>query len=171
MDQSAQYSHLTPYADWTPEEFGARNTLRPGQLTEGRAEAPPLSTKDVPDSFDWRDKGAVNPVKNQGSCGSCWAFSTVANIEGVNFLKTKQLVSLSEQELVDCDKKTGDEGCQGGLPTNAFKDLVDQKLGMEQESDYPYKGSNGQCSAESSKEKVFISGYKVVDGTDEDQLA
>merc|ERR1712023_61792 len=78
---------------------------------------------------------------------------------------------MGEQELVDCDKKTGNEGCSGGLPTNAFKDLVDQKLGMELESDYPYKGSNDQCSAESAKEKVFVSGYKVVDGTDEDQLA
>merc|ERR1712023_280029 len=78
---------------------------------------------------------------------------------------------MGEQELVDCDKKTGNEGCSGGLPTNAFKDLVDQKLGMELESDYPYKGSNDQCSAESAKEKVFVSGYKVVDGTDEDQMA
>merc|ERR1719326_1184982 len=162
MDQSAQYSHLTPYADWTPEEFGARNTLRPGQLTEGRAEAPPLSTKDVPESLDWRDKGAVNPVKNQGQCGSCWAFSTVANIEGVNFLKTKQLVSLSEEELVDCDTKTGNEGCQGGLPTQAYADMIQNKIGLELESDYPYTGSGGKCTAVQAKEKVFISNWTKI---------
>merc|ERR1712137_1466123 len=110
-------------------------------------------------SIDWTTKGVVNPVKNQGQCGSCWAFSTVANIEGVNFLATKKLLSLSEQELVDCDKKTGDKGCQGGLPSNAFKDMIANKIGLELESDYPYKARNGQCSAARSKEKVFISNW------------
>merc|ERR550514_1964649 len=105
VDRSAQYSHLTPFADWSPEEFANRNTLQAsGPRPLPSQEAPVLSTQDLPTSFDWREKGAVNPVKNQLNCGSCWAFATVANVEGANFLKTKQLLSLSEQELVDCDK-------------------------------------------------------------------
>jgi cathepsin F len=170
-DAGATYSHLSPFADWTMEEFGARNTLKAHLFDkENMAQAPLLDVSDLPTSFDWREKGAVNPVKNQGGCGSCWAFSTVANIEGVNFLKTQQLLSLSEQELVDCDKKTGDQGCQGGLPSNAFKDMIENKIGLELESTYPYEGSDGRCKATQASEKVFISNWTMI-STDEDQIA
>jgi len=168
-DASAQYSHLTPLADWSQEEFAARNTFQNAPAPAGTRVLPKLDTSNLPTSFDWREQGAVTPVKNQGSCGSCWAFATVANIEGVNFKATKSLVSLSEQEVVDCD--TVDHGCGGGLPTNAFKYLKDNKLGEETEAAYPYTGSNGKCSAQSGQEKVFVSDFAVVDGTDEDQLA
>merc|ERR1719422_3033604 len=108
----------------------------------------------LPDNFDWVEQGAVNPVKNQAQCGSCWAFATVANIEGANFVTNKKLLSLSEQELVDCDKKTGDQGCQGGLPANAFKDMIQNKIGLETEAMYPYTARNGQCRASQGKEQV-----------------
>merc|ERR1712232_103736 len=91
-------------------------------------------------------------------------------IEGVNYVTTGKLLSLSEQELVDCDKSTGDEGCQGGLPSNAFKDMIQKKLGLEAESDYPYAGRNGQCKAQVSEEKVFIGGWQPI-SQDEDQIA
>jgi len=94
----------------------------------------------------------------------------VANVEGVNFLKTQKLLSLSEQELVDCDKKTGDQGCQGGLPSNAYKDMIQNKIGLELESDYPYDAKNGKCKATQSKEQVFISNWTPI-STDEDQIA
>merc|ERR1712232_297685 len=133
-----------------------------------------LRTYDVsalPTDFDWRTKGAVNKVKNQAQCGSCWAFATVANIEGGNFLKTKTLLSLSEQELVDCDKKTGDEGCQDGLPQNAYKDMIENKIGLELESEYPYTARDDPtCKNKESEEKVFISNYTMI-STDEDQIA
>ncbi|GKE06236.1 cysteine protease XCP1-like protein, partial [Tanacetum coccineum] len=78
---------------------------------------------DLPKSLDWRKKGAVAPVKNQGSCGSCWAFSTVAAVEGVNQIVTGNLTELSEQELIDCD--TGfNNGCNGGLMDYAFSFIV-----------------------------------------------
>lgn len=170
-DPGATYSHLSPFADWTMEEFGARNNLQAHLFDrENMAQASLLDVSDLPTSFDWREKGAVNPVKNQGGCGSCWAFSTVANVEGVNFKKTQQLLSLSEQELVDCDKKTGDQGCQGGLPSNAFKDMIENKIGLELESTYPYKGLDGQCKAAQAQEKVFISNWTTI-STDEDQIA
>jgi len=169
VDEGAAHSHLSPFADWTLEEFSARNNLQAHLVDkETLNEAPLLNVSDLPDSFDWREKGAVNEVKNQGSCGSCWAFSTVANIEGVNFIKKKELLSLSEQELVDCDRS--DNGCHGGLPANAFRTMIANKLGLEPESDYPYSAVRGQCQATQSKEKVFISSWKSI-STDEDQMA
>jgi len=169
MDEgSAHYSHLSPFADLSPEEFAERNGLLAfTALADENLEL--LDTEGLPASIDWVEKGAVNPVKNQGTCGSCWAFSTVANIEGAGFVTTGKLVSLSEQELVDCDKN-GDQGCQGGLPSNAFEDMVKHNLGLELESAYPYKGRNGACAAQPPKEVAFIKGFKTI-STDETQMA
>jgi cathepsin F len=170
---TAIYSHLSPFADLSVEEFSLRLGLKPKPTSvDGPAPllAPLLDTSDLPDSFDWREKGAVNPVKNQATCGSCWAFATVANIEGAGFVAKKKLLSLSEQELVDCDTKTGDEGCRGGLPSNAYDDMIQNKIGLEQETAYPYKGRGGVCKASSSLEKAFIGGYVNI-STDEDQIA
>jgi len=173
-DTEATYSHMSPFADWTVEEFSALNTLKPQLLdTINVVQGEWLDTTDLPDSLDWVAKGAVNDVKNQGQCGSCWAFSTIANIEGVNFVKTQKLVSLSEQELVDCDKTgpDGDLGCQGGLPSNAFKFLIANKTGLELESKYPYTGRDGPaCKAQRSDELVFISSWKQIP-SDEAQMA
>jgi cathepsin F len=169
LDPSAEYDHLSPFADWSIEEFTARNTLQQPKAVLQSETHPALDTSNLPESFDWRTQGAVAPVKNQEQCGSCWAFATIAGIEGANFLETKKLVSLSEQELVDCDKV--DQGCGGGLPSNALDYLKKNGLGEELEGDYSYKGRNGQCEAAKSSEKVFVKQWQVVDGTDEDQLA
>mmetsp|Transcript_73153 Transcript_73153/g.174330 ORF Transcript_73153/g.174330 Transcript_73153/m.174330 type:complete len:525 (+) Transcript_73153:106-1680(+) len=165
----AEHSHLTPFADMSAEEFSARMGFRSADWEEEEAEEEQFGDA-LPESFDWRSKGAVTPVKDQGQCGSCWAFATVANIEGVGFVSQKKLLSLSEQELVDCDKKTGDQGCQGGLPTNAYKDMINMKLGLETEQDYPYAGRNNQCQAKSAAERSFIGGYKTI-SKDETQIA
>jgi cathepsin L len=74
-----------------------------------------LSDDTIPTAWDWRDQGAVNPVKDQASCGSCWAFSSVAALETANFINTGTLLSLSEQQLVDCSLDYGNRGCGGGL--------------------------------------------------------
>ncbi|KAF5957360.1 hypothetical protein HYC85_004585 [Camellia sinensis] len=123
----------------------------------------------VPPSVDWRKKGAVTGVKDQGQCGSCWAFSTVVGVEGINQIKTKKLVSLSEQELVDCDNNEN-AGCNGGLMDLAFE-FIKRKGGITTEENYPYNAADGTCDV--SKENhpvVSIDGHENVPANDEDAL-
>merc|ERR1712216_524593 len=103
----------------------------------------------LPQYYDWRARGAVTPVKDQGQCGSCWTFSTTGTIEGANFIKTCKLVSLSEQQLLDCDvgcapdiPNACDSGCNGGLPSNAMEYIVEHG-GLDTEKSYPYKAIKG----------------------------
>jgi len=162
---TARYG-ATKFADLTEEEF-RKNYLSPvwkAGPTMKQAKTPNIK---APDSFDWRDHNAVSEVKNQGSCGSCWAFSTTGNIEGQWALKKKELVSLSEQELVDCDKV--DEGCNGGLPSQAYKEII-RLGGLEGESDYPYKGRGEKCSFDKSKVKVYINDSVTI-STNETEMA
>ncbi|KAK9707472.1 hypothetical protein RND81_07G199600 [Saponaria officinalis] len=125
-------------------------------------------TADVPEAVDWRAKGAVTPVKNQGDCGSCWAFSTIVSVEGINQIKTKKLVSLSEQELVDCVSDNG--GCEGGLMEHAFA-YIKSVGGVTGETTYPYEAKNGACnSAKVNAPVAKIDGYEVVPVNDENAL-
>jgi len=167
---SAQYG-MTKFMDMTTDEFSKH--FRPG-FVDHFGERPKVadtrsllkSTK-VPESVDWRKLGAVTPVKNQGSCGSCWAFSTTGNVEGQWFRKTKNLVSLSEQELVDCDSI--DQGCNGGLPSNAYN-VIKKLGGLETEGDYPYDAADEKCKLDQSKLKVYVND-SVALPTNEDELA
>jgi len=176
MDTGAKYGHLSPLADISESEFGKLNnlpvtseTLRAHELAAEKSKASyALSLPSLPSDFDWRKKGAVAEVKNQGQCGSCWSFATVANIEGQNFLVNGKLLSLSEQELVDCD--SNDNGCNGGLPSNAYKDLIAENMGLELESDYGYTASEGSCHAKKSLERVFLQNWVAV-STQEDEMA
>jgi len=144
---------------------------------KGANDAPILPTKDLPEEFDWREKGAVTEVKDQGSCGSCWSFSTSGALEGANFLATGELVSLSEQQMVDCDHECDssepdacDQGCNGGLMTTAFEYLL-KSGGLEREKDYPYTGrDHGTCKFEKSKIAAKVSNFSVV-SINEDQIA
>ena len=143
LEQGTATYGVTQFAELTAEEFNEQNLGLSGSLPEDAPVARDIEVTDV-DSIDWVEKGAVTPVKNQGQCGSCWAFSTTGNIVGVTFMKTGNLVSLSEQELVDCDKNYGDMGCQGGLPSNAYK-FVLAEGGIDTEASYSYSGTGGSC--------------------------
>jgi len=101
----------------------------------------------VASSIDWVSRGAVTPIKDQGQCGSCWTFSTTGAIEGAWQIATGTLLSLSEQQIVDCSS-SGGSGCGGGWPNRAIQWEENQKICGE--SGYPYKGRNGNCHGCSS---------------------
>ncbi|KAM3222209.1 ervatamin-B [Capsicum annuum] len=116
----------------------------------------------LPVSVDWRKNGAVTPVKNQKDCGSCWAFAAVAAIEGINQIKTGELVSLSEQALVDCDVYSDNQGCGGGFMNNAFAFIIENG-GITTQENYPYIGKEQSCNTRKLKQHaVTISGYEKI---------
>jgi hypothetical protein len=131
--------------------------------------APEYQTFDVSnltDSIDWREMGAVNPVKNQGMCGSCWSFSATSTIESRYFIKTGYLLNLSEQEFVDCDPNS--LGCNGGMAASAYQYAIEN--GMEEGADYPYTAKDGKCSYDRSKVHVEVTAFAWVTPKSVDQL-
>ena len=138
---------INQFADLTADEFKIKHTgfnkplpvLRKSNIA---FEDLILST-DLPAELDWVDKNAVTAVKDQGQCGSCWSFSTTGSVEGAYALSSGKLVSLSEQQLVDCSSSYGNQGCNGGLMTAGFEYLEDH--GLCSEDDYKYTASVGTC--------------------------
>jgi len=169
---------LNKFADLSNEEFKAMHMttkMEKHQSLRGDRGVESGSfmyqnSKRLPASIDWREKGAVTPVKNQGQCGSCWAFSTIASVEGINYIKTGKLVSLSEQQLVDCSKENA--GCNGGLMDNAFQYIIDNG-GIVTEDEYPYTAEAGKCSTAKIKSKermALIDGFEDVPTNNEEAL-
>ncbi|XP_073154178.1 senescence-specific cysteine protease SAG39-like [Henckelia pumila] len=162
---------INEFADLKNDEFcAARNGYKKFPQNKSSTSFRYEGVKDVPQSMDWRKKGAVTGVKNQGQCGSCWAFSTVAAMEGINQISTRKLISLSEQELLDCDRTGGNQDCHGGFMESAFKFIV-QNRGLTTESDYPYHGISGTCNSQKKASSVAtITGYENVPINDESAL-
>lgn len=163
---------LNMYADWSFSEYrkyllgfkGNDNS----QKSENLFFYPRERYESLPDTVDWRKKGYVTPVKNQGQCGSCWAFSSTGSLEGQHFKKSGQLVSLSEQNLVDCTKKYGNGGCHGGWMNNAFTYVSDNK-GLDTEQSYPYEAKDDNCRYNPDTSGATDSGH--VDITKDDEQA
>lgn len=127
--------------------------------------APPAGQ--IPDAFDWREKGGVTPVKFQGECGSCWSFATTGAIEGHVFRKTGKLVNLSEQNLIDCGKEEfGLAGCDGGFQEYGFEFVTNQK-GVAKGEVYPYLDKKGSCSYKPDLKGAEIQGFATIDPKDE----
>ncbi|XP_020021639.2 procathepsin L-like isoform X1 [Castor canadensis] len=135
---------MNAFGDLTTEEFKqARNGFQRQRRRMVRV-FQELEVKEIPKSVDWREKGFVTPVKNQGRCNACWAFSAVGALEGQMFKKTGKLVSLSEQNLVDCSRPQRNVGCRGGRMDFAFR-YVQQNGGLDTEESYPYEARDGPC--------------------------
>ncbi|OON23442.1 papain family cysteine protease, partial [Opisthorchis viverrini] len=165
---TAKYG-VTRFFDLTPEEFKAlylTATYDHRKLNQSET-IEPKPVGEPQDFFDWRDYGAVGPVLDQDRCGSSWAFSAIGNIEGQYFMRIHRLLSLSEQQLVDCDRV--DQGCSGGTPYGAFEG-IQQLGGLELEVDYPYLGHQDNCQSNPLRFVVSING-SVQLPKDEDQIA
>ncbi|MFQ6652200.1 hypothetical protein Gotur_024178 [Gossypium turneri] len=160
---------LNKFADMSNEEFRKAylsKVKKPinKRITLSRNMRRKVQSCDAPSSLDWRNYGVVTAVKDQGSCGSCWAFSSTGAMEGINALVTGDLISLSEQELVDCD--TSNYGCEGGYMDYAFEWVINNG-GIDSESDYPYTGVDGTCNTTKEETKVVsIDGYQDVEQSD-----
>ncbi|KAF2078102.1 hypothetical protein CYY_000573 [Polysphondylium violaceum] len=169
---------LTQFADMTNDEYRANylgtvfdaSDLMPE--TEGLLHQTYIG--DLPASVDWRQQGAVTPVKNQAQCGSCWSFSTTGSLEGAHQIRTGNLVSLSEQQLIECSWAYGNQGCNGGLMDSAFSYII-HNGGIMSEESYPYTSGagddNGNCKFDSSQVVATMSTFANVTRGDENNLA
>jgi len=152
---------VTMFADLTQVEFKAQYLTQISNYTGPRVSRPAPAVKAT--KIDWRTKGAVSYVKDQAACGSCWAFSAVEAIESFAFLNGHGLHGLSPSQIVECDTKGMDRGCNGGVPSSAIS-YVHSAGGIMKEADYPYrngKGGVGACEFQPSKVAVKVKGAAV----------
>jgi cathepsin L len=164
---------MNAFGDMTNAEFVAtHNGYKPRSRDFVKSKlAPPhvAHKKANPTSVNWVTEGKVTPVKNQGQCGSCWSFSATGSVEAAIAIATnKKPVGLSEQQLMDCSQKEGNDGCNGGLMDDAFQYIIDNKAkgGLCTEEEYPYEAVQGKCRAYSicagNKGVAFITGFHDV---------
>jgi len=159
---------MNSFGDLSSEEFaslynGVKISRQPSLMTE-------LHDQVQADTVDWRTKGAVTGVKNQGQCGSCWSFSATGSMEAAHFLKTGKLVSLSEQDLVDCSTTQGNDGCNGGLMDQAFQYVIDNH-GVDTEASYKYTATGpNDCKFTAANVGATISSFHDIPSGDEKSL-
>ncbi|XP_074708033.1 procathepsin L-like isoform X2 [Strix uralensis] len=149
---------MNHYGDLTDEEFNQLlNGFSPAWQEEPARLFQASAALKTPAEVDWRAKGYVTPVKNQGHCGSCWAFSATGALEGLVFNRTGKLAVLSEQNLIDCSRKLGNNGCHGGYMTRAFQ-YVHDNGGLNSEHVYPYTATVARGSEAALEQAVAAVG-------------
>ena len=177
IENSEMIEGMTEFMDLTPEEFKAQYlTLN---FTELPKNATPYFANDtstegrflqasIPQEWDWRNYGAISPVKNQGGCGGCWAFAAVQNIESLYFLKYGKLPILSVQQVIDCDPNNW--GCTGGIIHNTYPYI--EAYGLQEAQSYPYQFYSGSCRYDhnGTGSKYRISGYVYSGSSDEEKI-
>nr|XP_014282108.1 cathepsin L1-like isoform X2 [Halyomorpha halys] len=168
---STYYLEMNHFGDMLPEEVTQLGFNRTGDMRHvpSFTYLPPANVE-IAESVDWRTSGAVTPVKTQGSCGSCWAFSSTGAMEGQLFRKKGKLVSLSEQQLVDCSTDYNN-GCNGGFMDSAFI-YIKEIGGLESEDSYPYEAKDRSCRF--NKNKVVpgtqVKAYTDIESYDDEAL-
>jgi cathepsin L len=162
---------VNEYADMLHTEFRTLYLARTTDFSHVKPASSSVNVGDLPASIDWRTHNppVVTPIKNQGQCGSCWAFSTTGSTEGQHALATGNLVSLSEQNLVDCSTAEGNEGCNGGLMTQAFEYII-KNNGIDTEASYPYKAVDGKCKFNAADVGATLSSYYSIPSGSEADL-
>lgn len=160
---------INQFSCHTPSEYKSLLGVPATNLRPTHKTFTPSKKISVPDSFDWREKGVINPIKNQGNCGSCWAFSTIATSESAYAITSGNLLQFSEQNLIDCIKTC--LGCNGGWPNKALFYIMETQYDQfASESDYPYTGVEGTCNLDSSKLIGQITSFIDVKTADENDL-
>ncbi|KAF8793251.1 procathepsin L-like [Argiope bruennichi] len=170
-EQGLHSFHLgfNEFADMVLEEFAKMVNGYISSETEAPIPFVVPSNFNAPDSVDWRNQGAVTEVKNQGQCGSCYSFSATGALEGQHKLRRGKLVSLSEQNIIDCSHREGNDGCDGGDMDASFQ-YVMLNGGLDSEKSYPYKAKVGKCNYKRKNSETMCLGYSDVTPRDEDTL-
>ncbi|KAI6651527.1 Cathepsin L [Oopsacas minuta] len=162
---------VNKFGDLTHQEFSI-NYLIPQELNLNYSDNTSLAdveySGELPSSWDWREYGVVTPVKDQGVCGSCYAFSATGALEGQYKLHYGELVSFSEQQVVDCSRGYGNWDCSGGWMVYVFNYW--KKYGAEMSEDYPYNGELGSCTYSSIDVKIRVQAYRSIRASDSDMM-
>uniref|UniRef100_A0A3B4EMM1 Cathepsin L.1 n=2 Tax=Pygocentrus nattereri TaxID=42514 RepID=A0A3B4EMM1_PYGNA len=162
---------MNHFADMDNEEYqqmfkGCLGSFNESEIESATTFLQPVEGAALPSAVDWRTAGYVTEVKDQSHCGSCWAFSATGALEGQMFKKTNKLVSLSEQQLVDCSGSSGNHGCNGGRVSKAF-DYIKKSGGLEAANTYPYQAMEGPCRFNNQKIWAKCSDYNKVQHTED----
>jgi len=160
---------LNKFSDMSAADFRTKYMMPKGVLSSNAVN--PIATPKgftAPTSWDWRVQGKVTPVKDQGQCGSCWAFSVTENIESVWMISqgSSSIAPLSPQQIVDCD--SSDSGCNGGDPPTAYQYVINAP-GLETNAAYPYQGADGSCQFQQSSVLATIGGYRYATTAGDEQ--